>query len=233
MNEWIQSILTSDHSAITVIVAVFLMGVISVFVCACNFAIIGATTGYAGAVGASGKTKSVVASSLFFLLGNVIAMSAIGCLLGYAGEFINASMGNYWKIAAGVIFIFFGVYILDILPFKIPGMSFNFQNKKSGIVSSALFGFLIGAILPLSSICCNPFFHIIIAASIVKGSTLWGFLLLFTFALGHGLILAAAMLGFGLGVGKVSKLLSKSATVLKYVGGIALIIFGFYFLLTI
>jgi len=51
--------------------------------------------------------------------------------------------------------------------------------------------------------------------------------------LGYGIILAAAMLGVGLGLGKISKLLSKFAVVLKYAGGITLIILGFYFLITI
>ena len=233
MNEWIQSVLSTDHSGITVLIAVFLLGVISVFTCACNFAIIGALAGYTGTLGATGKTKTVITTTLFFLLGNVIAMSVIGCLVGYASEFISASVGNYWKIIAGIISILFGVYTLDILPFKIPGLSVNFQNKRSGIIGAALFGFVIGGILPLSSLCCNPVFLIVIAASFVKSSMLWGFVMLFSFALGHGLTLAAAMLGVGLGLGKMSKSLSKFAVAIKYAGGITLIALGFYFLLTI
>jgi len=41
------------------------------------------------------------------------------------------------------------------------------------------------------------------------------------------------MLGAGLGIGKISNMLTKFATVIKYAGGIVLIVFGFYFLLTI
>ena len=233
MNEWINTVLSTDQSGITELIAVFLLGIISVFACACNFAIIGGLAGYAGTLGATGKTKAVVTSSLSFFVGNVIAMSAIGCLIGFASEFVGTAMGNYWKIAVGIILILFGVYTLDILPFKIPGIPFNFQSKKSGMASGILFGFVIGALLPLSSICCNPIFPIVVAASLVTGSTLWGFFLLFSFALGHGIILTAAMLGAGLGLGKISKMLSKFSVVLKYAGGITLIVLGFYFLLTI
>ena len=233
MQEWINSVLSTDHAGITVLIAVFLLGVISVFTCACNFTAIGAVAGYTGTLGATGKTKTVVISSLFFLLGTVVALSAIGCLIGYASEFINASLGNYWKIAAGIISILFGVYILDILPFKLPGISVNFQNKKGGIAGAIIFGFIIGGVTSFGSLCCNPIFPIVMAASFVKGSTLWGFFMLFSYALGYGIILAAAMLGIGLGLGKISKLLSKFAVVLKYVGGITLIILGFYFLITI
>jgi len=233
VNEWVQSVVSSDQAGILALAAVFLLGIVSVFTCACNFAIIGAVAGYSGALGATGKTKSIVASSLFFLLGNVISMSLIGCLIGFASEFAGTAMGSYWKIGVGAILILFGVYILDILPFKISGISFNFQNKKAGMTSGILFGFVLGGLLPLSSICCNPIFPIVVAASFVKGSTLWGFFLMFSFALGHGLTLAAAMLGAGLGFGKIAKLLSKFATAIKYAGGITLIVLGFYFLITI
>jgi cytochrome c biogenesis protein CcdA len=233
MNEWIYSVINSNQAGALVFAAVFLLGVISVFTCACNFAVIGAITGYTGAMGATSKTKAVVVSSVFFLVGAVVAMSAIGGIIGYASEFISVSLGNYWKIGAGVILILFGVYILDILPFKLPGVSLNFQNRKNGIAGAVIFGLVIGGLTVLSSICCNPILPVILAASLVKGSTLWGFFLLFFYALGYGSTIAAAMLGIGLGIGKLSKALSKVAVVIKYAGGITLIVLGFYFLITI
>jgi len=233
MSEWINSVINADQTGIIALAAVFLLGIVSVFTCACNFAIIGTVAGYTGTLGATGKSKTVIASSLFFLIGSVVAMSALGCIIGFAGEFISASMGNYWKIAAGVILILFGVYTLDILPFKISGVSFKLQNKKSGIAGGILFGFIVGSVTPLATICCNPIFPIVAAASLVKGSTLWGFFLMFTYAFGFGATLAAAMLGIGLGIGKLSKLLSRFAVIIKYAGGITLIVLGFYFLLTV
>lgn len=233
MNEWINSLLGSDQTGIIALAAVFLLGVVSVFTCACNFAVIGAVAGYTGTLDATGKTKTVVVSSLFFLIGSVIAMSALGCIIGFASEFISASMGSYWKIGAGIILIIFGTYTLDILPFRIPGISLNFQSKKSGTAGAVLFGFVVGSLTSLGTLCCNPIFPIVVAASLVTGSTLWGFFLMFTYALGFGSILAAAMLGIGLGIGKLSKWLSKSAVVIKYAGGITLIVLGFYFIITI
>ena len=233
MQEWITSILSADQAGIIVLAAVFLLGIISVFTCACNFAAIGAVAGYTGTVSATGKTKTVIATSIFFLLGTVIALSAVGCLIGFASEFISVSIGNYWKIVAGIVTIFFGVYTLDVLPFKIKGLTPNFQNKKSSITGAVIFGFIMGGTISLGSLCCNPVFPIVMGASFLKGSALWGFAMLFFYALGYGITLAAAMLGLGLGLGKVSTLLSKFAVVIKYAGGITLIILGFYFLLTI
>jgi cytochrome c-type biogenesis protein len=209
------------------------LGGISVFTCACNFAVLGVVGGYTGTLSATGKTKTVVISTLFFLIGIVFSMSALGLIIGFAGELISASTGNYWKIGTGAILILFGTYTLDILPFKIPGISLNFQNKKTGIAGAVLFGLIVGSLTSLGTLCCNPIFPIVAAASLVKGSTFWGFFLLFTYALGFGATITAAMLGVGLGLGKLSTLLSKFAVVIKYAGGVTLIVLGFYFLLSI
>jgi len=233
MNEWIYSLLSSDQTGIIALVAVFLLGVVSVFTCACNFAVLGIVGGYTSTLSATSKTKAVIVSSLFFLVGTVVAMSILGFIIGFAGELISASTGNYWKIAAGIILILFGTYTLDILPFKIPGFSINFQNKKSGIAGAVLFGFMVGSLTSLGTLCCNPIFPIVAAASLVTGSTLWGFFLLFFYALGFGATIAAAMLGVGLGLGKLSKWLTKSTVVIKYLGGITLIGLGFYLIITI
>lgn len=232
MSDWIYSLVNSEQTGIIAIAAVFLLGAVSVFTCACNFAIIGAVAGYTGTLGAKGKTKTVVVCSLFFFIGTVIAMSALGCIIGFAGEFIRTSLGSYWKIGAGAILILFGTYTFDILPFKIPGLSFNFQSKKSGIAGAVLFGFVIGSLTSLGTLCCNPIFPIVVAASLVTGSSFWGFMLLFTYALGFGVILASAVLGVGLGIGKISTILTKSSAIIKYAGGITLIVLGFYFIVT-
>ena len=233
MNEWIQSVLSSDQSGIIVLAAVFLLGAISVFTCACNFAVLGIVGGYTSALGATGKKKSVVACSFFFLLGTLVAMSVLGSIIGFASEFISASMGHYWKIGAGIILILLGIYILDFLPFRIHGVPVTFKSKKSGLAGAILFGFVVGTLTSLGTLCCNPIFPIVVAASLVTGSTLWGFILLLTYSLGFGATLAAGMLGIGLGIGKLSKWLTKSALIIKYAGGITLIAFGFYFLITL
>ena len=234
MNEWITSILSADQAGMITFVAVFLLGVVSVFSSACcNFPAIGAVAGYTGTVGATGKTKTVVVCSISFLFGTVIALSAVGCIIGFAGEIVSASMGKYWKMGAGIVAILFGVYTLDLLPFKVRGLSPNFQNKKGGIAGAVLFGFIMGGATSLGSLCCNPIFPIVMGASFLQGSALWGFALLFCYALGYGTMLAAAMLGVGLGLGKISEWLSKFAVVIKYAGGIILIILGFYLIITI
>jgi len=234
MQEWINTILSADQTGIIVFVAVFLLGVISVFTCACNFAFLGSVAGYASSISATSRAKTLIICSIFFLIGVVVAMSVVGCIVGFAGGYFVEALGSYWKICAGIILIFFGVHILDILPFKIPAISsFNYQSKKAGIAGAMLLGITIGGFTALHNMCCNPIYPVVIATIFVKGNIVWGLLMLFFYSLGYGGLLAAAMLGAGLGTGKISLLLSKFAVAIKYVGGITLIILGFYFLMSV
>lgn len=233
MKAWIQQVLSSDQAGYTVLIAVFLFGIISVFTCACNFSIIAIVAGYSGTLGASGKTKVIIGNSLLFLMGMLISMSVIGGIIGYASELISTSFGNYWKIAAGITAILFGLFTMDLLPFKIPSINIRSPRQKSGILSSVIFGLTIGGLTLASGTCCNPVFPVILAVSFVKGSLIWGMLLLFVYALGYDATFTAIMIGIGLGFGKTTRSYTKVGIVLKYVGGIILLVVGFYLLLTL
>ena len=233
MEVWMQQVLSSDQAGITVLIAVFVMGMMSVVSCACNLATLGVVAGYTGTIGSTGKTKAVVWSGLFFLAGTIISLTLIGGIIGYASELINDSFGSYWKVAAGLISIFFGLYAMDLLPFKMPAMNVRLNNHEGNLFSAIIFGFTVGGLSSACSLCCNPFFPIVLAASFVKGSFVWGILMLFAFSLGYGIPLAAGMIGIGLGIGKISTMMARFGTVIKYTGGIAMIIIGFYFLITI
>jgi len=233
MEEWISHTMNSEQAGITALIAVFLLGLIGVVSCGCNFAIIGIVAGYTGTIGSTGKTKSIIWSGVFFLLGNMIAMAIIGGIIGYAGTLISSSFGVYWKIFAGFVMIFFGLYSLDLLPFRIPNISINTKNKSGSVASAMIFGLTVGGLATAFNTCCNPVFPIVLAATFVKGNVLWGVLLLLAFALGYGLPLAAGMIGVGLGFGKISKTTAVIGKVIKYAGGIALLVIGFYFLFTI
>ncbi len=233
MEEWIQQVLASEQAGITVLAAVFLLGIFSVFTCGCNISILGMVAGYSGSLASEGKSKAVIWSGIYFLLGLVISMSVIGGLVGYASELISDSFGVYWKIAAGILSVFFGLWTMDMLPFKIPGIKIKMTNRKSGTLSSIIFGLTVGGLTLACSSCCNPVFPIILAASFVKGSFIWGILLLFMYALGYGLTFAIIIVGVGLGFGTTSKNFAKFSKVLRIAGGLLMIIIGFYLLLTI
>jgi cytochrome c biogenesis protein CcdA len=232
METWINQVLSNDHASVIVLIAVLSMGILSVFTCACNFAIIGVVAGYSGASPVTGKSKMMIWKGLAFLLGTIISMSLIGALFGFAGKWVSESLGSYWKIAAGLVAIVFGLYSMELMPFKIPGISLKKAESQQTMFTAIIFGFTVGGLSAACNSCCNPFFPVILAASFVKGSAMWGFVMLTTFALGFGLPLAAMIVGISLGLGKISAALSMVVKIAKYIGGIALVALGFYLLLT-
>lgn len=233
MESWIHSVINSGHSSISVLIAVFFLGMIGVVTCGCNYALFAVVAGYSGTLDSNGKTKNAIGSGLAFLMGSMLSMAVIGGIFGYAGGMVSASFGNYWKIAAGLICIFFGLFSLDILPFKLPAFKINAEKRKTGLLSAIIFGLTIGGVATAFNSCCNPIFPVILATSFVKGSMTWGLLTLSVFALGYALPLAAGMVGIRLGVGKLSSTVSRISKVVQYVAGILLVLMGFYFLLTI
>lgn len=233
METWIQEVLGSGQAGIAVLAAVFLLGVIGVLTCGCNYAILAVVAGYSGSLKTAGRTKTVIWSGAAFLFGAVLSMAAIGALFGFAGGLAGDSFGTWWKIAAGFICVFFGLYSMNFLPFKIPSFSVKQENLKPGIFSAILFGLAIGGLSTAFNSCCNPIFPIILAASFVKGSMLWGLLMLTVFALGYALPLALGMVGLKLGIEKMSSGISKIGRVVQYAGGTLLIIMGFYLLITV
>ena len=195
-------------------------------------AVLGIVAGYTGASAAGSRPKFALLRGVAFLVGGIISMALIGALFGYAGQWVRDSLGSYWKIAAGVLAILFGIYTMDFLPFRLPGFSIDPKYVQGNILSAALFGLAVGGLTTALNTCCNPVFPVILAASFLKGSVIWGLLLLSMFALGYGLPMAAVIVGGGVGIGKLSGKLSLAVKILKYGGGIALVGLGFYFLIT-
>jgi len=206
---------------------------ISVFTCGCNYSIIGIIAGYSGALGASQKPKILLLSGLSYFAGIVISMAVLGGITGYASQQINLTFGIYWKIAAALICIFFGLLTMDILPFRIPSISINPVKKGNSFISPLIFGLTTGGLTLACSACCNPVFPVVFALSFVKGSFIWGILMLTVYAVGYGITLVVILTGIGLGFWKTSKTFLKSGLVLKYTGGILMILIGFYLLISI
>ena len=87
--------MTTDQTGVVVFSSAFLLGILGVFTCACNYAAVGVIVGYSGTLEVSGGRKNIVVSSLFFLLGTIISILFVGCLVGFAGKLIGTSLGNY------------------------------------------------------------------------------------------------------------------------------------------
>lgn len=232
MEEWVRNILHSDTFSAAAIPAAFLLGVIGTITSCFNFAILALISSFSGTLSGTDKKIKVLSSGVIFFFGILISIFLIGVAAGSLGKIVIQNVGNYWKIVVGIFCLFFGLVSLKLIPIKLPQFNISKNAKNSGLLSALIFGLLVGGLSTAGSVCCNPLFPLVIGSTFLKGSTLWGMVILIAFAIGYALPLSLAMIGLSLGFNKISTVVNKINIVIQYLGGAVMIILGFYFLLT-
>lgn len=196
----------------------------------CTLPALGLVAGYSGTQ-TQNTRKALVKATLFFMIGTIIALMIIGGISGFVGQVAQNALGNYWKVFAGIIAIILGLATLKLLPFNISLGNFDPSKLKDNKYGSIATGFALGGIVAVSSLPCNPGIFIVMGAAIIQGAILWAMLLLGFYAVGFALPLGALVLGISL---SRFSLASKGVdTAFRWIAGLALIIIGFYFLLTL
>ena len=230
MNDWLNSALNSDAVSLSMIIALFLLGIISTFTSCCNYAIIGSITGYSAGHAINSDKKSQIYFSLAFFIGSVISLAIIGAIIGYVGSTVASVVGSFWKIIVAIMLIVFGLFSLGLVPFKLPKLKFKSSGK--GFIPGLILGIITGGLSILCNICCNPILPIVIGASFLKASVLSGIIILTAFAFGYSLPFTIAIAGIQFGVGKASNKLKNAGKIIGYVAGVIMIISGFYLIFT-
>ena len=231
VSEWLTRAFESPEFGLAILPAALVLGFISAVGSGCNLAMIIAVAGYAGANEAKSRNNLYIISACF-MIGTVVALTALGSLLGMVGEVAGKSLGIFGKVFAGLAAVTLGLIALDLFPFKLP--SFNaFKGKApEGVFGSIIFGFAIGiASLTCSLACAGPLLPVVIGMAVLKGQGIWGALIMFVFAIGYSLPLTAMILGVG--IGKLSRVAGKSMKPVKLIAGVLLIGAGFWILTTI
>lgn len=231
MQEWINQTLESGTFSLTVLLAAFLLGLVSSIVCACcTLPVLGAIAGYSGARKANGHRATLLAA-LFFMVGTTIATVILGAVAGFIGQVAQSTLGKYWKLFAGLIAILFGLAALKLLPFELPKKTTETRAKPKGLFGAAVFGLVVGGGVGVCSLPCNPGIFVVLGVVILQGYSLRAVAILVAYAIGFGLPLAAIMLGVSFG--KMMAKAKKVETVIRITAGVLLIAAGFYFLGTL
>lgn len=209
----------------------FLLGIVSaVASTCCTLPALGLVAGYSGTK--TEKTgKALVKSALLFMLGTVVSLMIIGAISGFVGQVAQTALGKYWKIFAGVIAVILGLATLKLLPINISLGKFNLNKFEESKFGAIVTGFILGGIVAVSSLPCNPGIFIVMGAAILQGAVVWAMLLLESYAVGFSLPLGALILGISLGgLTLASKGMDK---IFRWVAGGILVVIGFYFLLSL
>jgi len=205
---------------------VFLGGVL-ISLTPCVYPLIPIAVGFIGASSAKAKSRGFLLS-IFYVLGIAIAYSALGAFAALTGRLFGEITTSPWTyLIIGNIFLLLGLSMMDVFTLPIPGfLKSHGTGKRRGILGALIIGISSGFIV---GPCTAPVLGAVLAYVASKQNILFGVSLLFTFALGMGLILIV--------VGTFTGLLSslpksgKWLNIIKRVFGIILIICAEYFII--
>ncbi|MFA6103926.1 MAG: cytochrome c biogenesis protein CcdA [Victivallaceae bacterium] len=194
----------------------------------CTIPALGILVGYSGTQ-TNDNRNSAFKSALFFTLGTIIALMVIGGVSGFIGQMAQSGLGRYWQVFAGIVAVFLGLATLNLLPFKLSLGKLDGIGGKLGKSGAVLAGLVLGGIVAVSSLPCNPGIFIVIGAAILQGKIVWAILLLAMFAVGFSIPLGAVLLGVSLG--KVGLAAKGADVVIRWISGTILMVAGLYFLI--
>lgn len=165
--------------------AVFLAGVLS-SASPCVLATIPLVVGFVGGH-ADGDRKKAFRYSLAFVLGLSLTFTAFGAAAGLLGTMFG-TLGGPWYLAAGAVALVMGGQMMGFYEIRLP-LKGEYRPRQGGMIGSFLLGLFFGVV---SSPCATPVLVVILTLVASKGEVAYGIALLFTYAVGHCLLMLAA-----------------------------------------
>ena len=184
--------------------------------------VVGFVGGYAG-----GNRSKAFRYSMAFVLGLALTFTAFGAAAGLLRTMFG-TLGGRWYIIAGCVALVMGGQLMGLYEIWLP-LRHEYKPKKGGIVGAFLLGLFFGVV---SSPCATPVLVILLTVVATKGEVLYGVALLFTYAIGHCMLMLAAgtFTGFVESLAK-SQGIANFSIWTKRVGGLLVASVGGYLLL--
>ena len=165
--------------------AVFLAGVVS-SASPCVLSTIPLVVGFVGGYSDGDRWKAF-RYSLMFIFGLSLTFTAFGAAAGLLGTIFGV-VGVGWYVAAGIVALVMGGQMIGLYELRLP-IKRDFKPKQSGIVGAFMLGLFFGMV---SSPCATPVMVVLLTLVAGKGQVLYGMALLFSYALGHCLLMLFA-----------------------------------------
>lgn len=202
--------------------AVFLAGVLS-SASPCVLASIPLVVGYVGGY-ADGDRRKAFRYSLAFVLGLSLTFTAFGAAAGLFGTMFG-TLGGRWYLAAGTVALVMGGQLMGLYELRLPVRA-DYRPKQGGVWGSFLLGLFFGVV---SSPCATPVLVVLLTVVATKGEVLYGVALLFTYAVGHCLLMLAAgtFTGFVESLVKAKGVVNFTAWTKRF-GGFIVALVGIY-----
>lgn len=191
----------------------------------CVYPTIPVIVGYICGRGGEGKARGLLLA-LIFVLGLAITYVLLGLTASFVGSVLGVSRTGWTYIVGGVCIVV-GLVMSGIVPLKFATVApmQSRWSRMSGFGGALALGMLFGLV---ASPCAMPILTLILAVVALKGQAVFGSLLLFSYAIGHGLPLVV----IGAAAGAVTRLeqLTRYSAWMQKGGGALLVLVGIYFI---
>ena len=140
-----------------------------------------------GARGAESRLKGFLLS-LTYVQGICLVYSTLGVVSAFSGAIFGQFMSNPWVIGAIVaVFLVLGLFMAGVFQFNLPS---SLQTKASQVGGKGFLGaFTMGMVAGvIAAPCTGPALAGVLTYVATTKSLLLGFLLLYTYSLGFGLL---------------------------------------------
>ena len=193
----------------------------------CVYPLIPITVSVFGANESAGLFKSFLLS-VVYVIGIVVMYSILGVAVASTGAVFGQIMANPWVVGfISLILVTLGLSMFGVFEIRLP---YAVQNRLNTVGGAGFAGaFAMGTVAGvIAAPCTGPALAVVLTYIATTGSLFLGFWLMFTYALGMGLLF--------IGIGTFSGLLSALPRsggwmyVLENIFGVAIITMALYFL---
>jgi cytochrome c biogenesis protein CcdA len=177
--------------------------------------------GYVGGYSHISRRRGFIIS-LAFILGLSLTLALMGAMAALIGAlFLQSKV--FWYVISGILIIM-GANLLGLV--SLPGMGTMLRSPRNkGLIGAFLMGIPFAFV---ASPCTTPVTTGVLAYAAIKGSPVYGFLLLFLYSVGRSIPLLLA--GTFTGLVKNIQAVGNWNEALQKVSGIVLIVLGLWFL---
>jgi len=170
------------------------------------------------------KSKNfILKKSIFFSLGFSLVFISLGATATFIGSFLLQN-SKILSIGSGVIIIFFGMYLLELI--KISFLNKRFGNFNIKYSNNLLFPFIVGIGFGFGwTPCIGPTLAAVQVMALSEASAARGAILSAAYCLGLGLPFIFLALFFERSIRAVS-ILRRHSRGIMYFGGVMLIVIG-------
>ena len=216
-----------EAGSMSALAVVFVAGLLTSFT-PCVYPMIPITVTYIGGA-AAGSRRRAVSLSLIYVLGMALIYAALGIVTAMLGKTFGRFTHNPWIYGGvGVLIVFFGITMLDIVTIPAPRFFTGVQTagvRRGGYFGALLMGLAAGFI---AAPCTAPVLGLLLVYVSQSRNVLWGGTLLLVFALGLGFLLM--LLGIFSGLFTSLPRAGAWMTRIKQTFGVLMIVIGGWFL---